>query len=161
MQSYHAKMGQNVANTIKRLQIQGTWYQERKQKKNKTWGKKIAKTILHPFYSLLNKHQQCHPLPRRQLLTGLSDAEKAIVADAAKGRAAEATVREDEDGKMMGRWLEDRGLNGKHGGYVGIDESIIENREVCLIDACPRISDDYDNGWGWFCLKNGLRNIGR
>ena len=151
-----------TGSSSKRLQIQGTWYQERKQKKSKTWGKKIPKTILHPFYSLLNKHQQCHPLPRRQLLTGLSDAEKAIVADAAKGRAAEATVREDEDGKMMGRWLEDRGLNGsKHGGYVGIDESIIENREVCLIDACPRISDDYDNGWGWFCLKNGLRNIGR
>jgi len=32
---------------------------------------------------------------QRQLLTGLSDAEKAIVADAARGRAAEATERED------------------------------------------------------------------
>ena len=45
-------------------------------------------------------HQLCIALPRRQLLSGLSDAEKAIVADAAKGRAAEATAR--EDGKMSG-----------------------------------------------------------
>ena len=36
----------------KLLQIQGKWYRERKPKKNKTWGKKNPKTILHPLYSV-------------------------------------------------------------------------------------------------------------
>ena len=56
------------------------------------------------------------------------------MADAAKGRAAEATARED-DGKKMGRSWEDGGFkwfyngskHGDHGGYVRT-----KHREVCL-----------------------------
>lgn len=57
---------------------------------------------------------------QRQLLTGLSDAEKAIVADAAKGRAAEATVREDK-----AAMLKDKADSGME---------LVKNCERCLLE---------------------------
>lgn len=40
---------------------------------------------------------------QRDVLTGLTDAERAILADAAKGRAAEATEREDQASMLRGK----------------------------------------------------------
>lgn len=57
---------------------------------------KRSKHLLARFASNRDSNR---PDLRRDVLTGLTDAERAILADAAKGRAAEATEREDGNTK--------------------------------------------------------------